>query len=132
MSDFWARKLGGRAAPPPRETRALDAWWATPAAPAPASAPQPAPYQPPDAASRSAVVKAQWAKNPLTCPECGSGDYFKPEEGKARCWTCGYPVRHSTSGVKIPSHLAPATPTRQLKESMTNNFQPHTIVGRVE
>lgn len=138
MSDWWTRKLG-RAAPaaaPPREPRALDAWWATPppspAAQAPDPAAPPAPAQDTDGAARRATARAQWAKNPMTCPECESGDYFSPGPRQTpRCYTCGYPVLHSTSGAGIPDGTGEATPARQLRESLTNDFQPHKIIGRV-
>lgn len=129
MSGFWERAVGAATpAAPKRDQAPLDAWWA----------PKPPPlreainnHQPqsPRKAAAPAPVQAQSARSTARCPHCASGNYFRPSpETKARCYACGYPVLHSTSGMSATDRTA-ATPTRQVNKM--GGFNPRTIVGRV-
>jgi hypothetical protein len=65
-----------------------------------------------------------------TCPSCGSANYFKVSGSKPRCYECGYPVRHTTSGMTATSDGTPARPARQV--STANNYNPqNTVAGRL-
>ena len=126
MSDFWTRALGVAQTPAPaRDQAPLDAWWARRPAPAPAppaAAPQ-APPEPPRQARSAASTER--------CPHCGSGDYFRANpETRARCYTCGYPILHTTSGM-VSTDRTPATPARQTRQSREGGYQPQNIVGRI-
>lgn len=121
MSDFWSRRLGnGR--PAPRQEVAQ---------------PQPQQYQqqaPQSVEPSLAPPQAAHLRDTTGhCPNCGpDGDYVQaPGMAKPRCYTCGYPVLHSTSGV-VATDRRKAKPARQLKESMEGGYNPHVIVGRIE
>jgi ribosomal protein S27E len=125
MSDFWNRALGTTAPAKARDEAPLDAWWAPPRpAPQPEQPQAPAPYATPQARppqAKSALVNDR-------CPECGSASYFKPTpETRATCYTCGYPIRHTTSNM-VTDRSVTSTPARQVK---TGGFQPTRIIGRV-
>lgn len=125
MSDWWTRALGGAAAPAPaRDQAPLDAWWApTPPAAEPPRPQSPAPPQPP------APPQAQSSRAADRCPMCHSGDYFRPHpEAKPRCYTCGYPVLHSTSGM-VATDRTPAKAARQVNKE--GGYHPEQVVGRV-
>lgn len=127
MPGFWERAIGAVSpAPPARDQAPLDAWWAPKAAPPslPPQSPAPQPPQP-----TPTPVQAQSSHSSARCPHCASGNYFRPSpETKARCYECGYPVLHSTSGMTSTDRSA-ATPTRQVNKE--GGFNPTTIVGRV-
>lgn len=118
MSEFWARRLGnGRLAP--RQEYA-----------------QPQPQQPAPQGPEPSLAPPQAAHLRNTagqCPNCGpSGDYVQaPGMNKPRCYTCGYPVLHSTSGV-VATDRRKATPARQLRESMEGDYSPQKIIARLE
>lgn len=123
MSDFWRSRIGaGR--PAPRQEVA-----------------QPQPYiqQQPQQAPQGpepsmAPPQATHLRNQAgECPNCGpDGDYVKaPGMNKARCYTCGYPVLHSTSGA-VATTRKKATPARQIPQSIEGGYNPHVIIGRVE
>lgn len=124
MPDFWDRILGGAPAPV-RDQAPLDAWWAPRPVPAPMP-PVPQEPAPPTAPPR----QAQSSRSTARCPNCSSGDYFRANpETKPRCYTCGYPVLHSTSGLMTDNK--PSPPTRQTERSREGGYRPSEIVGRV-
>ena len=75
------------------------------------------------------------ARSTETCPDCGSGNYFRPNghaNAMAQCYNCGYNPRfaHSTAGAGMPSdRSAPTRPAKQV--STENNYNPSTIIGHV-
>lgn len=134
---FWDRVAGGVTAPAEGAPQAPPAapttrpWWDSPAL---------MPHQqssPPPEAPETVTVpqKAMSARSKETCPECGSGNYFKPvghANAMSQCYTCGYNPRfaHSTAGAGMPSDRS--VPTRPAKQVSTeNNYNPGTIVGHV-
>jgi len=122
MPDFWDRILGGTP-PPPRDQAPIDAWWSNPR-PAPAL---PAVQTP--AAPAAPPPQAQSASSHERCPNCDSGNYFRANsETKLHCYTCGYPVLHTTSGMSATDQST-ATPTRQVNKE--GGFRPQQIIGRV-
>lgn len=127
MSDFWTRKLGGTqyGRGGRREIQPV-----SPSSP-------PAPAQPPQyAAPSTAPRQASHLRQSIgACPNCDSGDYIKAGASiQARCYTCGYPNLHSTSGMVATERTTSkkVTPTRQLAMSMDGGFSPQTIIGRIE
>lgn len=143
MSDFWSKALGLQpAAPAPAPAPAAPTqyqrpFWDTAAPPAYQAAPaQQAPSHPALEEQYQAPLKAKSARLTDSCPDCGSGNYFKPE-GQPNmmpvCYTCGYNPRfaHSTAGAGMPSDKsAPVQPSRQV--STANNFNPQTIVATIK
>lgn len=126
MSDFWSRKLGG-----PQYGRSGRREYGTSSL---AHTPAPAPPAPPAPPENYAPAKAQHLRETTgACPNCGSGDYIKAGENyKARCYGCGYPLLHTTSGmVATERDQTAVTPSRQLTISKTNNFKPQEIIGRI-
>lgn len=122
MSDFWARKLGGDRYG--RSGRREISTYSPPTAPA-AAAPVVTEYAPIQAAHMRQHIGA--------CPNCASADYIRAGETiRPRCYTCGYPILHSTSGMKTPGNKKKATAARQIALSMEGNFSPQTIIGRIE
>lgn len=118
MSNFWNKHLG---------------------APAPAYQPpvqpyqqQPAPYPAQFEQQAPPPRQAAHARNAEMCPECGGSNYFaiptEPRAGK-RCYECGYPKLHSTSGLTIKSE-GKATPARQTAANKQGGFS-MTVVGRL-
>lgn len=119
MSNFWNKHLG---------------------APAPAYQPPAQPYQQPMAQYPAQFEQqapppprqAAHARNSEMCPECGGSNYFaiptEPRAGK-RCYECGYPKLHSTSGLTIKSE-GKATPARQTAANKQGGFS-MTVVGRL-
>lgn len=66
------------------------------------------------------------------CPNCSSGDYVKGVGmNRPRCYSCGYPVLHSTSGA-VATNRKKAAPARQTEMSREGGYNPHMIVGRIE
>lgn len=134
--NFWASKLGNKpAAPPPAAPPASTSapWWAYPATPG--QQPPGQPEQPVEAPQElPPPLKAKSARQTELCPECGSDAYFQPDghrNAAKRCFTCGYPVQHTTSGMSVATaDNDVAIPTRQI--STANNYNPTTIVGRIE
>lgn len=132
--NFWANKLGHKPATPPSpaapSASANGPWWAYPATPGqqpPAQPEEPQQELPPP-------LKAKSARSTELCPECSSQNYFQPEghrnAGK-RCFDCGWPVQHTTSGMSVATaENDVAIPARQI--STANNYNPTTIVGRIE
>jgi hypothetical protein len=150
VSNFWDR-LGTAepasnaplAAPQPV---ANGPWWQAPqyAAQAPAAgpaAPQGTPNNITEAllATGPVPIKAQSARVTTTCPECGSGNYFRPS-GQPNmvesCFECGYNARfsHSTAGAGMPGgeSTGPATPSVQvgLGSGKQNNFNPGVFINK--
>jgi hypothetical protein len=143
--DFWARALREAspqpAAAPPANYQAPPPgtpWWqlptyqsaATPAAPAPHQVPGPQDLHPLTAMPKP--VNLASARNASQCPGCGGDQYFKATPNSSpRCFECGYPVQHSTSGLRV-SHNDQSVPTKVSMRQVTGNgFQPQTIVGHV-
>lgn len=125
-SNWWAQKLGSGNTPsstPPT---------AQPSRPAPVVPPSstsavPIQY---DADADQVVTKAPSSKLHDRCPSCDSGNYFAPSpQVRARCYDCGYPLTQAGTGVGVPTD-GRVTPAKQL--STANNFNPTTIVGRLE
>jgi hypothetical protein len=118
VSNFWNKHLG---------------------APAPAYQPpapmhqQPAPqYQPQYEQQAPPPRQAAHARDSELCPECAGSNYFaiptEPRAGK-RCYECGFPKLHSTSGLNIKSE-GKATPARQTVANKQGGFS-MTVVGRL-
>ncbi|MCZ0981892.1 hypothetical protein O1L60_31270 [Streptomyces diastatochromogenes] len=118
MSNFWNKHLGAPAPAyqPPAPTYQQPATQHQPQHEQPAPAPR----------------QAAHARNSEMCPECGGSNYFavptEPRAGK-RCYECGYPKLHSTSGLNIKSE-GQATPARQTAANKHGGFS-MTIVGRL-
>lgn len=123
MSNNWfLGKMGAPAQQPP-----------TP----PYTPPAPTPYNPPPSIPQEAPRMPESARDTSRCPGCGSGNYGRSAlapEAKARCYDCGYPVVQSGSGmgtgISGGTPSGPATPAKQI--STANNFNPQTIIGRIE
>lgn len=139
MSDFWSKALGGGApAPAPRQEPASRPWWDQSPIPTPQVAHTPGPQQVgyPEQPVQPLPTKAKSAFLTETCPDCGSGNYFKPQgvpNAMPVCYACGYNPRfaHSTAGAGMPSDKsAPVRASRQV--STANNYNPTTIIGKVE
>jgi hypothetical protein len=127
VNDFWSRKLGGA-----QYGRSGRREYGTLPAHTPAPVPAPAPFTP--APEHYAPAKAAHLRATTgACPNCGSGDYIRPGENyKPRCYTCGYPVLHETSGmVATERDQSKVPPTRQLAMSRTSNFSPQTIIAKI-
>lgn len=132
---FWEKTLGSIATPAAPAPRPQTTPWfqqVTPTTPQPYVQPQMAPVVP----QPQAPLKAQSARSTDTCPDCGSGNIFKPvgmQNAMQQCYHCGWNPRfaHSTAGAGMPSDggSGPATPSRQVSKG--NNFNPQTIVGHV-
>jgi hypothetical protein len=145
MSDFWANRIATEAPPAPRERQepvSPGPWWRgdTPQPPA-----QPQTVAPQQQATAPAPVtedyrpqKAQHLRAEGYCPDCGSGDYFRPQgtpNAMEQCYACGYNPRfaHSTAGVGLPSESGPATPAKQVASGGLggkSNYQPSTFIAR--
>jgi hypothetical protein len=137
-SNWWADKLGpARPAPsglPPRPVPSAVPVAIPPPVNLPGASPQqyvgvqetPGQYQP---------TKTTYQRSEGICPECQSGNYFKPSDPRSssgyRCYDCGYPVVQSTSN--MPS--TPAAPGevvhRARQTSTANNYNPKIIVDRI-
>lgn len=118
MSDWWSKKLANTQ---PQTTQAPIQ--STP----PVVQPEPRTHTPSgNRLPESAALASR-------CPNCSSGNYGKVSpEAKARCYDCGYPIQQSGSGapgVRVPTE-GPVQPAKQI--STSNNFNPTTIIGRVE
>ncbi|MGD6750308.1 hypothetical protein [Streptomyces sp. BH105] len=114
MSNFWSKHLGAPA----------------PAYQPPAMMQQPVHY--PQPAEPPAPRQAAHARESTACPECQGSNYFavptEPRAGK-RCYECGFPKLHSTSGLSIKSE-GKATPARQTLANKNGGFS-MTVVGRL-
>ena len=119
MSDWWSKKLGTNTNPQ-----------STPYLPQ-STPPVVQPAQPTVTSTGNRLPES--AMNSQRCPHCGSGNYGKSSpDTRARCYDCGYPIQQSgtgSPGVRLPSTGA-AEPTKQL--STNNNFNPTTIIGKIE
>ena len=143
MSNFWARKLAATQ-PPPRPTGTVTGstqnrpWWSSgspPAAPEPTYAPQE--ELPPGAAPGHHVIQPSeinLRKLPSTmqrdsCPSCDSPDYFAATPNtRKRCFGCGYPLLHTTSGMSSTTKGERGTPARQVS-NMTVTNESGRIIG---
>lgn len=110
MSGFWERVVG-----------------------VPASAPAtPVPQPPPGKLDQgeSQATKAQSARSAAHCPSCGSGNFMAPPTAPEhpRCFECGYPKLHSTSGLIASSSDGPAKPARVQSQSSPSI---NNIVNRI-
>lgn len=146
MSDFWTKALGGAvtAPPAPAPVQQTTAWWDVPrptSNPQPESLPEqqpsmPQPYYPQAVPEEGVPLKAKSARSTARCPDCGSGNFFKPDGNPSameQCYHCGWNPRfaHSTAGAGMPSDKsAPVRPAKQV--STANNFNPQTIIGHIE
>jgi ribosomal protein L37E len=134
-TDWWRRHLGEQPEPAPRE-EPIRAWWAPsqpapPALPAQPAPPAPGPAQYP-APTPAPTRHLQHPQATGRCPQCGSDSYMRPTPTtKPRCYACGWPVVHSTSGASIPAGTPVAGAARQLEASRVGDFRPQHIVGRV-
>lgn len=120
VSGFWAKALGASPVS------------AAPALP-PAVIPSGTPAASADPGVASAAARAASARSTERCPECDSGNYFRPQghpDVAPRCYECGYPVRHTTSGVVATGTDKAAVPARQV--STANNYHPTVFIGRIE
>lgn len=141
--NFWARKLGAQNPPPARPAPPADTsrpWWSSaPSQPAqltgtPFGA-QPAVQNVPEGHHVITPDEIDMRKLPSTnqreeCPGCGSGNYFAPlGTRKQRCFDCGYPVIHTTSGMGGKGGT-PGTPARQVS-SMTMTDPSGRVMGKV-
>jgi len=118
-NSWWSNKLGTQGATTPN----LDVYQA------PATPQQQRPVSTPP-------VQQQVPRGER-CPECGSGNYGgATAEARKRCYDCGYPIVQSASGLGkgiVGNGGSPSgspVPTQQL--STSNNFNPQTIIGKIE
>jgi hypothetical protein len=151
MSDFWARKIADAQpqqpapAPAPQAPAQQGPWWQqgvipTPQQQQPQPEQQPQPQQVPEGEYRPDPTKAKHLRVEDNCPECGSGDYFRPHgtpNAMPQCYTCGYNPRfaHSTAGAGLPGgeDAGPATPARQVASGGAggkSNYQPSSYIAR--
>jgi hypothetical protein len=142
MSNWWADKLGPAPTPAPAVPArpiapAIPVAWpqATPATPGlPATSPQAYP-EVTDQAAQYQSSRTTFDRNSGQCPECNSGNYFKPADPRSnsgyRCYDCGYPVVQQTSNMpSMPTgDSGPVKASRQV--STANNYNPSVIVARV-
>lgn len=130
---FWDKALTPNApvSSAPQPVTTTEPWFRQTAIPSPKASIPATPHveEPP------APVKAQSARSSETCPDCGSGNFFKPQghpNAMSQCYECGWNPRfaHSTAGAGMPTgDGGPATPARQV--STTGNYNPQTIVGHI-
>jgi hypothetical protein len=145
---FWSTQLGGAPAPvAPAAPSAYPGGWSPspyfqrPAVQAPTS-PQVAPQQPEQQQGwgtiQGSIKKARSASLTDTCPECNSGDYFRPvgnPNAMIQCYSCGYNPRfaHMTAGGGLPSDASsPAQPARQIEGGGLggrSQYQPQNIAA---
>jgi hypothetical protein len=127
---FWARKIREEM-PAQRPSEALHGpWWATPSiAPEKPLNSVPLPHE-----------SLQEAPQGARCPSCGSGNYTVVNGGDpralhkvSRCFDCGWPVQHTTSGMNSTSHARgeKGTPARQISQ-MTVTSANGRIIGQTE
>ncbi|MFE6745920.1 hypothetical protein ACFVGM_08725 [Kitasatospora purpeofusca] len=134
MTNFWADKLAATTpAPPAAPLPARDTWWGSDIYTRDHRVPQapekPAEHQP--AAAGALPSRAQHLRQNGTCPSCGGSDYYRATPSTVQmCYSCGYPVQHSTSGLGSPNASTPGRAA--LGQVRGSGFQPHTIVGRVD
>lgn len=160
--NFWATKVLGAGAPAPAQqvppafqpqapvaAPAATPWWANDYTQAlqQVQPQQQVPHQPaPEEQAgmwgtvKGSMSKAKSARSSETCPECGTGNIFRPEgqpNAMLQCYECGYNPRFSQTGGAggLPSDASgPATPARQLATAGAggvSQFSPSTIVGRI-
>lgn len=145
MSNFWAVALGTPPASAPvaaPSTRPSLAGYA----PSPYFTPVEVPVSPvaaPEdltgqtvaevlASAAAGPTRALSAKSSQSCPDCNSGNYFKPHgmpNAMAQCYDCGHNDRfaQSTQGGGLPSDSsAPTRASKQLNPKGVSNFNPHT------
>jgi len=128
-NDWWSKKLGSQT---PNQTSL------PPMAPPPGNQVQVPQYQQGqqvayDPNRDQMVSKAQSSRMNDLCPGCMSGNYFAPTgTNMKRCYDCGYPIVQSGTGAGMPggSSGGPTIPAKQ--PTSGNNFNPSTIVGRIE
>lgn len=123
-ADWWARRLNAPA--PPRQ------------APAPQQPGYQAPQGAPDGIANARAADA--AHDFGECPECGSNNYFamKSEDMRLqrmaaapRCFDCGYPIRHTTSGMGSARGAGDSSPSKQSGDPRASNYNPGHIIGRL-
>lgn len=151
MSDFWSKVLGEpqqqqNRAPLPQPLAGEVPWWQRSVVPVTPVAPSPQVPQQPEAAPQPALSeqeiaaqslsRTQWAKQSTgNCPNCGSDNYSahpSQPNSRPRCYSCGYPITQSGSGVTLKGEAAgPVQPARQTAASKTNNFNPAAIFDRI-
>ena len=125
-ADWFAKKLGQQ--PAPQQGRP------NPTPPMPPSqvplAPMPQQFQ----QIQDPARLAQSASQVQSCPDCGSGNYMSPSATIAlRCYDCGYPISQSGSkyGSLSTARVDGGTSMAQ-GNNTTNNYNPQTIIGRIE
>jgi hypothetical protein len=144
VSNFWADRLGtapaAPAAPPaqPQAAPQQGPWWQPPAP----VQPQQAPPQQVVAEEEYTTEKAQSSRLTETCPECGSGNIFKPKgmpNAMPQCYHCGWNPRfeHSTAGAGMPSDKSvPVQSARQISggggAGGVSNYNPGNIVAHID
>jgi hypothetical protein len=105
MNDFWAKALGN----PAGNTATGVTTHHTHPQPAQTWTPGlPPAYSPPVPQTNS---KAASSFSTARCPECASGNYKTGGNTMSRCYDCGYNPR---------------------QVSTTNNYQPSTVIGRID
>ena len=125
-ANWWAQKLNGT-------QNQGQQFRPDPSPPMPASqlpmAQMPTIQQAPNPAGR-----AQSVAQTQSCPECGSGNYLKPNDSNlaARCFDCGYPISQSGSRYGNLSTARVEGATRSATGNDTsNNWNPTTIIGNI-
>lgn len=135
-SNFWADKLrqaapAQPAAPAPLPQR--ETWWGSDVYTRdhrPPQGPPPLPDRYVATGGAYTSTKAQHLREAGNCPNCGSSDYFRASPNTVQtCFTCGYPIQHSTSGAMVPNNGGPAKAA--LGQQQGAGFQPQTIIGRI-
>lgn len=151
--NFWATQLGGTPAPAPAQQPSI-AGYPNGYSPSPFYQPPAQQHQQPVQQHQQvpqqndgewgtiegSLKKARSASLTETCPECGSGDFFKPQgnpNAMSQCYTCGYNPRfgHTTAGGGMPSgDTGPTQAARQTESGGrggVSNYRPQQVIGKV-
>lgn len=85
--------------------------------------------------SRRMPKKAKVLRQKDTCPDCDSGNYFRPEgmpNAMQQCYDCGYNARFHQMTAGLPSQQGEAsTPSKQIASGGArgrSNFNPKRII----
>lgn len=118
---FWTDKLAGKPTSNARPLASVQAWWAHETEP-------PETQIVPESTQQAMVERRPKSTGEGPCPECDSGNYMAPSRNATpRCFDCGYPIIHSTSGMSVAKSTPHGKPVRQV---LGDGFHPNEFVGR--
>jgi len=128
---FWDNVAGAvaPAAQPPQpatQPQSTGAWWMTPQQVAEAAPAQPALPEP---AGDYVPKKAISARSKETCPNCESGNYFRPHgkpNAMPQCYECGYNPRFEQMAAGMPSSKEGRVQAARQAGTGTDNFNGQT------